>query len=306
VFFEALATGSRRLPAFRGKANVAERMRRCYHATNGEAWLITRHNGDRVLVPPASHLGWQTAFTGVWDDRLIEHIMRYLRPGTLALDVGASIGLWTVPLAKAARSLGAAVIAFEPLPANMRWLAANLAINEVPDIVTVHDVALGASAYVMRLESAEMAGGSAALAVADAGPLAAEGVDVEVRPLDDLKLSHPVSFMKLDVEGFECQVLKGALSLIERDQPVIFGEFDPRFLALRGERLAPLLEHLTALGYRVFAVDTARRRPWSVRDLPRVRRLELPLPSVSPGDLLLLPEWTQSVSATAVSRVSSV
>jgi len=299
MFFKALATGSRRLPSFRGKANLAERLRRYYRATNAEMWLVTRRNGDRVLVPTASKLGWQTAFTGAWDDGLIEHMTSYLRPDAVALDIGASIGLWTVPLAKSARSRGAAVIAFEPLPANMRWLHANLALNGLSDVVTVHDVALGADSYVMRLESAEMAGGSAALAVADAEPLAHDGVDVNVRRLDDLELARPVSFIKLDVEGFECQVLYGALSLIERDRPVIFGEFDPHFLALRGERLAPLLDHLATLGYNIVAVETGRKRPWSGRDLPRLRRLDLPLASASPGDLLLLPEWTVDVDSAA-------
>jgi FkbM family methyltransferase len=229
---------------------------------------------------------------------------RYLRPGTVALDVGASIGLWTVPMAKSARQVDAAVVAFEPLPANLRWLRANLALNGVSDVVSVHDIALGSRAHVMRLESAEMAGGSAALAVADAHPLAADGIDVMVRRLDDLELSHPVSFMKLDIEGFECQALNGALSLIARERPVIFGEFDPRFLALRGEPLTPLLEHLATLGYHVATVETVRKRPWSARDLPRLRRLALPLTSPSPGDLLLLPEWTRSAGAAvgAVSR----
>lgn len=289
VFFEVIAAASRRAPVFRGKANLARRVHRLRPRRPGEAWLIRRHAGHTVVVPADSSMCWQLAFTGLWDDALIEHMCGYLRPGTVGVDIGAAVGLWTVPLAYAARSTGALVAAVEPLPGNARWLNANLALNGLLSEVAVHFLALGSDTGTARIESAEMSGGSAALALDGGHPLAAEGVDIPVRRLDDLEFSAPVSFIKLDVEGFECEVLRGGPALIARDRPVIFGEFDPVFLGLRKEAIRPCLESFVERGYRILVVDVTRTRPWKARDQVRLRTLEPPFLGPIPANLLLLP-----------------
>jgi len=292
MLLELAAATSRRLTAFRGKAQIAQRMMRWQRGSDDTAWLVTRRNGDRIVLPPRSVMCWQMAFTGVWDDSTIAHVQRYVRPGSVALDIGAAIGLWTVPLARAARTVGATVVAIEPLPANARWLHTNLALNGVLDEVVVHKVALGSSTGMARLESAEMAGGSAALAVVDGPPLAADGVDVLVRRLDDLALPGPVSFMKLDVEGHECQVLDGASAVIETDRPVILGEFSPAFLELRGETMGHSLDRLFELGYQVASVEGVRTRPWRARGEVLIRRLAARSDPklLRGGDLLFTPQ----------------
>jgi len=292
MILELAAATSRRLPAFRGKAQIAQRMMRWQRGSDDTAWLVTRRNGDRIVLPPRWMMCWQMAFTGVWDDSTIAHVQRYVRPGSVALDIGAAIGLWTVPLARAARTVGATVVAIEPLPANARWLHTNLALNGVLDEVVVHKVALGSSTGMARLESAEMAGGSAALAVVDGPPLAADGVDVLVRRLDDLALPGPVSFMKLDVEGHECQVLDGASAVIETDRPVILGEFSPAFLELRGETMGHSLDRLFELGYQAASVEVVRTRPWRARGEVLIRRLAARSDPklLRGGDLLFTPQ----------------
>ena len=290
MLFELAAATSRRLPAFRGKAQVARGLMRWQRPSAGSAWALTRRNGDRVVLPPNSMMCWQTAFTGIWDDALIAHASRYVRPGTVALDIGASIGLWTVPLARVAANVGATVVAIEPLPANAQWLQANLALNGLLEDVVVHKCALGSSAGVARLESSEIAGGSAALAIAGRPPLAPDGVDVVVRRLDDLALPAPVSFIKLDVEGLECQVLDGASSVIEADRPTILGEFSPPFLKLRGDTMGLLLDRFFDLGYQVASVDVVRTRAWRSRDQVLLRRLPAGSEHIPGGDLLLIPE----------------
>ena len=291
MLLEFVAATSRRLPAFRGKARIGNRLMRYQRGSADAAWLVTRRNGDRIVLPSSSAMCGQAAFTGVWDDSIIAHVARYIRAGSVALDIGAAVGLWTVPLARAARTVGASVVAIEPLPANARWLHANLALNGVLDDVVVHKVALGSSIGVALLESSEMAGGSAALAIVDGPPLAADGVEVAVRRLDDLPLPGPVSFMKLDVEGHECQVLDGASAVIESDRPVILGEFNPTFLDLRGETTEPLLKRLFELGYQASIVDGVRTRPWRTRDEVLLRRVPrgFARERIS-GDLLFIPE----------------
>jgi hypothetical protein len=102
-----------------------------------------------------------------------------------------------------------------------------------------------------------------------------------------------VSFVKLDVEGFELEVLRGAHNTIARDRPVIFGEINAAWLTIRGEDLVAYLDTVASLGYEVYAVDERRSAVWRPKDTPSLRRLETPLPS-SAQNLLLVPASVRS------------
>ena len=65
-------------------------------------------------------------FSGKYDDEKWSALLSFLRPGGAALDVGANIGLYTIPMAAFARSIGARVVAIEPVAVNTQWLLYNL------------------------------------------------------------------------------------------------------------------------------------------------------------------------------------
>jgi FkbM family methyltransferase len=227
-------------------------------------------------------MGWQSAFTGGWDAKVIDHMRQYIRPHTTVLDVGAAIGLWTIPLGEAARQAGATVVAVEPLPGNARWLEHNIALNGLEAFVTVHHLAVGSETGLVRLDSDEQAGGSAAVSTDG------RGVTVQMSPLDDLELLWPVSFIKMDVEGFELEVLRGASRILEQDRPVIFGEFSREWLAIRHDDPDPLLRSLGDAGYSISAVVMRRSRPWMAADRLVLRDVEPPFTNLT-ADLLLKP-----------------
>jgi FkbM family methyltransferase len=276
-----VAAVSRRLPNFRGKTALAHRLRHVYPA-KGEAFRITLRTGERLLVPADSVMGWQAAFTGAWDAELIAHASRYIRPGTVALDIGAAIGLWTVPLGKVARQVGAHVVAVEPLPGNAQWLRENLTLNNLGHHVRVEHIAVASQPGTLKIDSDEKGGGSAAISTNG------HGVDIPVRRLDDLPLPAPVSFIKMDIEGFELEALRGASRLLEEDRPVIFGEFSHEWLTIRHEDPDPLLRALRDTGYSINAVDVLRSRPWRAPDTVVLTALKPPFSGVD-ADLLLLP-----------------
>jgi FkbM family methyltransferase len=81
-------------------------------------------------------------FSGRYDDGKIELLVSLLRREGIALDVGANIGFYTVPLAIQAKAIGSKVIAFEPLESNAAWLRHNLALNDCVKVVHVIESAL--------------------------------------------------------------------------------------------------------------------------------------------------------------------
>jgi FkbM family methyltransferase len=228
---------------------------------------------------------WTVAFTGDWDLCVIQFVQCYVEPQTLVLDIGASLGLWSVPLGRGARDRSSHLWAFEPDPRHVAWLTTNVQRNRLTDAIQVLPCALGSKAATARLGYREPGGGNAALR----GEGAPESVDVNVARLDDFDLPRRVSFMKLDVEGFELEVLRGAQNVIERDRPVIFGEFSTGWLHERGEDLAEYLEALTVCGYDVFAVENHRSARWRARDVVSLRRVE-PQAAAQTENLLLVPQ----------------
>ncbi len=274
---DQIASLSRRLPDARGKSRVGWRLRR--HMAHDGAWNLDLRSGNRFSLPSGSMMSWVVAFTGEYDTAPQRLLAQHIRPGTLVLDIGASLGLWTVPLGRAAQAAGARVWAVEPHPSNHPWLRRNVELNGLQDTVAIHEIALGDRHGTVTMEIAERGGGNAAVSTG------AGGTAVPLRRLDELAFPAPVSAMKLDVEGFELSVLRGARELIARDKPVIFGEFSPEWLAARGEDLSSCLAELGALGYGATMLAPRRSRPWRTNDAYEL----LPVPDdlSTAGDLLL-------------------
>jgi FkbM family methyltransferase len=291
---EAFAAVSRAMPPVRGKANLGwklmERARRRGRIVG--TLHVRLRDGTRLELPRQSDQSWGVAFTGVYDPGVNRYVSRFIRPNTVALDVGASLGLWTVQLGKVAASRGALVWAFEPNPANTSWIRRNVALNELSETVTVREVGLGDKAESATLVSEEGGVGGGTMAITEReGTTNLPRIPVTIARLDEIDLPAPVSFIKIDVEGFEVAFLRGAAKLIERDRPVIFGEFHPRWLERRGENLRAALGDLE---YDLKTVRARRTRRWSAPRVTEVHSIDLAstgaIPGHLPGDLLLFPK----------------
>ncbi|MCK7546201.1 FkbM family methyltransferase [Marinobacter bryozoorum] len=140
-----------------------------------------------------------------------------LRANDLVLDVGANIGNHTLYLAAVA---GLRVVAFEPNPELCVPLRQAISLNDLDGRVTLHEVGVGASegnAHFAERKPENIGGQSLTLDDSDAAP-------ISVISLDALDLEDKVRAIKVDVEGMELSVLKGAGNLISRDKPYLFIE----------------------------------------------------------------------------------
>ena len=140
---------------------------------------------------------------------ILDAIATIIEPGLL-VDAGAMIGNHSAYLA--AFVPHTAIHAFEPWPANVELLRRNVA--SYPS-VTVHPVALSDHAWHLRMASEPNLGHSR---VTENGPLEVEAVTLDSFGFED------VTFLKIDVESHEPQLLAGAAETIERCHPLILIE----------------------------------------------------------------------------------
>lgn len=221
--------------------------------------VATMAAGHRMVLDVRAPAQREACATGRFDDDLVAAVCRLVGPGPATLvDAGANVGLWTVPLARHAAAAGGAVVAFEPLAANAARLRANVELNGLADVVTVHQLGLSSRRGRCRLTLREdfAAGattGNAAIAIDDGQDDGFPTEEVDVVPLDELAPSFPgrVALVKMDVEGHEDRVLEGARGTLRQDRPTIVLEWNPVYYERRGTGPRRQLEAAVAgLGYR--------------------------------------------------------
>ncbi|WP_394270773.1 FkbM family methyltransferase [Qipengyuania sp.] len=175
------------------------------------------YRGKRMAVYANDYIGHQINLFGIYEKEELEALARFLQPvaaelkTSTCLDIGANIGNHSVFFA----GLFGRVHSFEPNPSNFRLLQFNAGYH---DNIVPHDLALGeeSGGFYMR-EYVDNFGRSE---IVD-DP--AEGdVLIAVKTLDQFDLGEErVAFIKIDVEGMEPKVLRGAEQTIARHQPII-------------------------------------------------------------------------------------
>jgi FkbM family methyltransferase len=175
-----------------------------------------------------------------------------LAPGMCVVDVGANAGVFTLMAAKLVGAAGA-VHAFEPSPRDRQRMLANIALNGLSN-VSVHPEALGAKAgkAVLAVAGAEHPGHNTIGGFAYAGTVRADSVEVDVTSLDEFAEAAGLTrldLLKIDVEGSETAVLRGAAASLRRFRPIILAEAAEDSLRQLGSSVSELVRLLRASGY---------------------------------------------------------
>ncbi|MGB0695676.1 MAG: FkbM family methyltransferase [Rhodospirillaceae bacterium] len=200
----------------------------------------------RLFVPPDLYIRRLSRREMRKGEREYPLVPFLVRRDRIALDVGANKGVYAALLAE--HCLG--VHAFEPNPKLFgilsRWAK--------PPKVIAHQIALSDQTGTAELMVPKSAHGysnqGASLSKAKLDGQEYGGVSVETKRLDDLDLP-PIGFMKIDVEGFECQMLRGAAETLRRDRPTLLVEVEERH---NKRRLEDSLGEIAAYGYDCFAL----------------------------------------------------
>jgi FkbM family methyltransferase len=211
---------------------------------------------------------------GCFEPQLVAMYRRAIPRGSTVIDIGANMGAHTLPFAACVGERGR-VVAIEPTKYAFGRLQEQIAAN--PDLAR----------HVTLVQAMLMGSPQAALAeeipsswlfkIPETAHAQHAGVGkstsgAKVMTLDTLvaQLALPsVDFVKLDVDGFEVEVLRGARQVLAKYQPTIFFEHAPYLLAEKGYDPAEMTALLRQAGYRF--VDL-RGRPFSAdgRGVPEI------------------------------------
>jgi FkbM family methyltransferase len=165
-----------------------------------------------------------------------EFLLSALKPGMVVVDIGANLGYYTVLAAKAVGPTGM-VVAFEPDQTNYQMLLNNIQENNLGNIKTLN-VALGSSPGTANLFRNDLNYGDHRLWDNSRDGAGRESVTVQVEPLDkalkDCNINK-VDFIKIDVQGYECQVASGMKGLLASSNSLtVLSEFWPYGLRKSG------------------------------------------------------------------------
>lgn len=150
----------------------------------------------------SASFGYYTGLPEFADMALLLHT---LGPGDLFADVGANVGLYSL----LATTVGARAVSFEPIPATYQMLVDHVELNSLAKQITTHNVGVGQQWQSLWF-TAERDELNRVVKVADGAQAPADCIRVPVEPLDTLLAGAVPALMKIDVEGFEAAVLRGA------------------------------------------------------------------------------------------------
>jgi FkbM family methyltransferase len=214
-------------------------------------------------------LGWSVHFFGTYEPEVQTEIRRHLKPGAIAIDVGANVGWHTLLMAARAGSTGR-VYAFEPNDSTRRRLVSAVEANDLAQVTVdrraVADL-VGAGGFQAPL-AGHVWDGTGRLIASPAqdrreGRERQEGQEgqttrIACTTLDAFVAERQIkrlALVKIDVEGWELSVLRGARHVLSALRPVVVFEYDPAYVSRSGGAAEDLTRCWSDADYELFALD---------------------------------------------------
>lgn len=229
------------------RARLELRRRRCEDDLFVDyGWIKLLYSGDSDTQELVYHLNQAR-----WYEKDMNVFRSLLAPGQTALDVGANVGFVTTMLASIVGPAGR-VVAFEPSRPVFAKLEKTIAANGLDQVIPVN-LGCGGSASVARLSQVSRSSGNAS--IVGNGHHATE---IQIMPLDTVPeaVATTVSLIKIDTEGYEPEVLRGAEGLIQQHRPIIY-------LEMGGDYIESTLQSIQLLEDAGYGVDHVRSIDWS-------------------------------------------
>ncbi len=241
-------------------------------SVDGEGiWFSTKH-GFSVLCNFEDRI-LELDVNPVWEAMETAFVLDNVRQGDVFIDVGANIGYFSM---LAAQRLPARVLAIEPVGRTFDVLSRNIRHNRLESVVEPVNMALGSRVSTVRLVGTRGPKNHVEYAT-DGGDRDLDKVEASLTTLDSLLKNAGavarVDFIKVDIEGYEYEFLKGAHETISQFKPLMLMEIEQHRLEKFGVQAAQVFGFMEDLGYQYLCVRQDAITPgvsWK-DDLPKGR-----------------------------------
>lgn len=224
--------------------------------------LVERINGFKMLVNPRdAGIGTELIYSHIHEPQVTRLIPCMVRPGDIVLECGANIGYYTLLLSKIV-GLKGKVIALEPNPEVFSILQLNLELNGIKNVET-HQIAIGGKDGVGRMYLKKASNLSSMLE--NEGESATDSIVVPVIRLETLYKKLGISscnMIRMDIEGYEADFLKGNFEFLMKLHPRIVLEYHIQKIGI--SKAETLLFDMEKNGYWIkLAIPRDEDWPWA-------------------------------------------
>jgi FkbM family methyltransferase len=218
----------------------------------GIIWL--KHEDIALYTTVDNYIECTILGTGTYEDDIKKLINISLKDGENALDIGGNIGLQSIRMSKCVGSNGK-IYAFEPLTYLQEKFKKNVQLNRVDNVVLI-PYALsneeGDLEFTININSYNQ--GTFSLTHNSNG---AEKQVVNIKIADNLpeiQNLNTLSLIKIDVEGFEFQIIKGLEKTIQKHRPRIIFEYDENYWKNSGQKIEDCYSFFSSLNYTIYQI----------------------------------------------------
>jgi len=209
------------------------------------------HGNPMILDLNDLGISRELALYGEHEHNSTKEVKKLVKPGMKILEVGANIGYYAVLETKLAGENGY-LYAFEPSPFNFNLLKRNIELNKIKN-AEVYQKAAGAENEMAKFYVANKSNLSSFIKRDDMDMYRnGKIIDVEIIKLDDFLKNKDVDFIRMDVEGYEKEILRGIEETMKTQHPKhFFIEIHSELLHKKNSSAGEILEYLNNFGYEV-------------------------------------------------------
>lgn len=182
------------------------------------------------------------------------------------IDIGANIGQTSLNLSKKLGTITHTILAFEPFPSTFKKLEVNIGLNSFSSI-KIYNVALGNEKKAIEMEMSCLTNSGGYKIAPKNNHSIDQLVQVNQEKLDDFyPLEDPINYIKIDVEGYEMEVLKGAEQIIKMNKPVLVLELNDKGLINQNSSAKEVVQFIKNLGYE-FVLDLSTNKQIDIEEI---------------------------------------
>jgi FkbM family methyltransferase len=205
---------------------------------------------------------------GYYEYEITKVVSNVLKEGGLCIDVGANCGYYTILFSKIVKEKGS-VLSFEPDKNNLFFLIKNVKYNNCNN-VRIYPYAVSDSDGFAILCIDKMGGGDSHIIESTESKNNNENIKIRTIKLDSLNYNKPIHLLKIDVQGNEVKVFKGAFKTLTNTKYIIFEYWPAGIIERSKENPFLIFEILSKNNFNLYLIKNGMLRKVDINDFEKL------------------------------------